>query len=383
MTARNTRTPSTDQPVTVARTISTWSRHGQRREHGRLPAPDGPLALAPGLATPGQVPFAEAAALVAAAWQQNAADGLLARLTADKMINALERLTAFATANGVARLADLDDALVEEWVFSRLKTSGTRRGRAHEAGKPPESGTLHFRRGFVRQFSQTCRLLGLDNRHLAADLPLPRRSDRIPVPLTDTEMQACRDNAAFSTRATLLPSVLALSCTGASTAEVAMAEVCDIRLEDRLVWVHGGNRRTFERWLPLDEWMLPILERRITRLTRTHADYGDRASLTYKGKPTAPYDRKQSAICNSLRRILYLADVTRPGVRPTSFSEWVAVSTFTATGRVEAVAARLGLVSLDRAGHLVGYDWLDSHLTPAPAGAFDPALADDFADTGA
>jgi len=28
-----------------------------------------------------------------------------------------------------------------------------------------------------------------------------------------------------------------------------------------------------------------------------------------------------------------------------------------ATGRVEAVAARLGMSSLDRAAHLVGYDW--------------------------
>lgn len=348
-----------------ANTVGTWSQHGQRREHGRLDAPDGPFMLADGLAAPGGLPLADAAALVTKDWQRQQAAGQMTELTAEKMTAAVERLTAYGTAVGAVTLADLDDDAINGWIFSNLPLK-TRRGREKQAGQPPGEGTLHYRRGLMRQFSQTLRALGLDDRHLGVDVDLPRRTDRIPVPLTEAEAVRCRDDSQYTSRQTLLPVVTALALTGESTAEVAMARICDVRLDDRLIWAHGGNRRTYERWLPLDEWMVPIIQARIDHLRRARTDQGDLASLTYNGDLDTPYDRKQSAICNSLRRVLYLADVTRPGVRPTSFSEYVAVSTMAATGRVEIVAARLGLASLDRAAFQVGYDWLDTYRHTGP-----------------
>ena len=50
-----------------------------------------------------------------------------------------------------------------------------------------------------------------------------------------------------------------------------------------------------------------------------------------------------------------------------SINEYVAARVFAETGRVEAVAARLGLARLDVAAHLVGYDWRAS-FNPDPRG---------------
>ena len=53
--------------------------------------------------------------------------------------------------------------------------------------------------------------------------------------------------------------------------------------------------------------------------------------------------------------------------RVASITEFVARRVFLKTGKVEAVAARLGLRKLDDAAHLCGYDWQTEFRQPGPA----------------
>ena len=51
-----------------------------------------------------------------------------------------------------------------------------------------------------------------------------------------------------------------------------------------------------------------------------------------------------------------------PGVKPASVPAWAGTKVFEATGRIEVVAERLGMRSLDRTAGFIGWDW-------RPAGA--------------
>ena len=60
------------------------------------------------------------------------------------------------------------------------------------------------------------------------------------------------------------------------------------------------------------------------------------------------------AICDTLARA-GLGD--EPDVRPLSVTAWAGVKMFEQTGRIDTVARRLGMRSLDRAALLIGWDW--------------------------
>ncbi len=67
-------------------------------------------------------------------------------------------------------------------------------------------------------------------------------------------------------------------------------------------------------------------------------------------------------------KIIERAGIKVNGVtRVASVTEYVARRVFLRTGRVEAVAARLGLSKLDDAAHLCGYDWRTETRLPGPA----------------
>jgi integrase/recombinase XerC len=51
---------------------------------------------------------------------------------------------------------------------------------------------------------------------------------------------------------------------------------------------------------------------------------------------------------------------SEPDVRPVSVPAWVGVQVLAETGRIDEVARRLGVRSLDRAAALIGWDWTES-----------------------
>ena len=68
-----------------------------------------------------------------------------------------------------------------------------------------------------------------------------------------------------------------------------------------------------------------------------------------------------------ITKALDRAGLKQPGhIRVAAINEYVAAKVFAQTGRVEAVAARLGMRSLDAAAHLLGLDWRAQYAPPGP-----------------
>ena len=141
----------------------------------------------------------------------------------------------------------------------------------------------------------------------------------------------------------------------------------DVDLPNRRVWAHGGGYRFRDRWITLeDDWCVAAIARRI-EVVRSDPRQLQTADpwLVYRPHPTTPTEKRQAAsIGPTLTGLLKTAGVYEPGViRVESIREWLAARVFAETGRIEDVALRLGMSSLDAAAHLVGYEWA-TDLTP-------------------
>ena len=349
----------------------TRGRAGEPRRTGRTAGPTGPFALAPGLAAPGALPIAEAAALAAAELDRQAAAGLLDKETARGGGICARHLAAYAAAHGVADLAAVDRDLAELYIHSP-HTRG-------EAGRPARAslGTKHSRRTFTRQFFKVCRALGLDDRDPAADIWLPPRQRRHVRALTDDEVQRCKDASFRTTTETRLPCALALALSGATTAEQTRVTVDDVWPEHRRVWAHGGGSRAVPRWLALDEWGAEQVARRLDWLAAhppTPQELQDvPRGLTYQPRLPAADRRRAQKVSDAILLVLRLAGLgDEPGVRPMSIQEWFAARVYEQTGSVEHVAARLGMVSLDAAADVLGLDWTGLYDVDGPPGVHRP-----------
>jgi len=64
-----------------------------------------------------------------------------------------------------------------------------------------------------------------------------------------------------------------------------------------------------------------------------------------------------SDLCSELPRASSAGLSGEPDVRPLSVAAWAVVKIFEQTSRIEDVAGRLGMRSLDRAALLIGWDW--------------------------
>lgn len=181
-----------------------------------------------------------------------------------------------------------------------------------------------------------------------------------PCPLTPEEAVRLRLAGKLSSNDTLRPAAVALAIAGASHPEIANAVVADINLAAALVRLGSGPR---EREISVDDKALTALSARIAA-QRRHWRHSrkpwdpmqvplamHRAGESYRAASVAP------TVSMNLRRALDCAGVRRPGVRPQSLREYAANAVYAKTGRVEDVAAHLGIASLDSAQRLVDWEW--------------------------
>ena len=79
--------------------------------------------------------------------------------------------------------------------------------------------------------------------------------------------------------------------------------------------------------------------------------------VVYNDKRGSDYHR-QAAACVAIRDTLRRAGLAdEPDIGPLSVVGWAGRQLFVETGRIDAVARRLGIRSLDRAATLIGWDW--------------------------
>ncbi len=290
--------------------------------------PDGTRAGA-GVA-PTDAVSAVAAALVA--------DAGLAEQSFDKIVDLLERFAAFATTGrGVTELGEVSSDLVAEFVAARTAS-----------GEEPSVSAMHLRRAAVRLLFRVARQLGLADCDPTLDMALPPRHPADFRPLTNEDVQQCRAAALHQLSATRLPAAWALAEATVRTSELAHITVEDADLERGRVWVHGGGN-TFSRWGYLSEWGRAQVARRLRALG---VEAG--ARLVYEGKGSAK--SRQASSCIAISVTLARAGLGDDlAVRPASVAAYAGRTILQDTGRIDIVAARLGMTSLDRAARFVGF----------------------------
>jgi len=271
-----------------------------------------------------------------------AAGGTLSAQSSRRVADIAHRLERFARLGIQATsLTELTSADVRAFVH------------AESASGPAGVSTMHLRRTVVRLLFRTGRALGFVEGDPTLDLDLPRKTGLRARPLDDEEVTLCRSAALHTLTSTRLAAAWALAEGTARTAELPLLTVADLDLEAGKIWIHGSNRTT-PRWGLLSDWGVVQLERHLETLPLVEPD----RRLVYRGAGSA--ESRQASACIAIGEVLARAGLgAEADVRPVSVAAWVGRRYLEETGRIDDVARRLGMRSLDRTADLVGLDWRD------------------------
>jgi integrase/recombinase XerC len=275
-----------------------------------------------------------AAAWVSASWA--------AEVEARRVVGVLQRFASFCDqAFGIVELAGVTPAVAAEFVTAPAPD-----------GAAPSVSLRHLRRLSIRLLFRVARLGGHLLGDPTLDLRLPSRSSLSTRPLADEEVLVCRGAAQWSLEDTRRAAAWALAEATSRTAELPFVTVADVDLERSRVWIHGG-RRVEPRWGYLDEWGVEHIGRRLAVVGEEPA-----APIVYAGGD--PAGAGQVAACAAIQEVLVRAGLgDEPDVRASSVAAWAGRRILAESGRIDAVARRLGLKSLDRAARIIAWEWLE------------------------
>ena len=257
-----------------------------------------------------------------------------------RMVVLIDRLVVFAEASGCPALHSFDRQAVESFVDA-----------LDAGGELPSLELRHRRRCAIRLLFRAARARGLWEGDPTLELVLPPRSPLRTRPLTGDEMALCRASAAWSLTATRRAAAVALAEATARSGEAALVIADDVDLALARVWLHGG-RNTLPRWGLLSEWGALQLGRRLEALGSSDSP------LLYRG--TGDADTAQVSACIALTDVLRRAGLAdEPDVRPASIVGWAGRQILDETGRIDEVARRLGMRSLDRTARFIDWTWTE------------------------
>jgi site-specific recombinase XerD len=268
--------------------------------------------------------------------------GALSVQSFPRVIDVISRFCSFSQqAFGVESLASTSADVAAAFVHART------------ANGDPALATMHLRRSTLRLLFRTARQLELTESDPTLDLFLPARSATRTRPLSDEEVALCRAASLDTLTSTRLSAAWALAEASARSAELGHICVGDLDLSRCRVRLHGSSR-TVERWVPISGWGLSQLERRMRDIG------GDaRRPVVYSGSRSSDYHRQASS-CVAIGDVLTRAGLAgEPDIRPSSAAAWAGQQLLAQTGRIDVVASRLGIRSLDRAARLISWDWQD------------------------
>ncbi len=278
------------------------------------------------------------------------AAGALSELTALRTGEILMRLSWFlrASAGSVVDLGQVRSTVIQQFVDAPYSTSSGLR--------KPGAATRNGRRTAVRLLFRWLRRNGLIERDPSLELTAPARPDRVPRPLTDSEVDGCRSAASTCGDGARAAAIWALAEATARSTEIAWVLRRDV--VDGTVRLAGGTKVDGREAL-LGAWGRAQVERWLRELGPTNE-----AELLFGGRYSSLGSR-YSAVSATLSGILRRAGVSSPEVRPLSVAGWAGRRIWLETGRIELAAAALGMHSLDRAARLVGWDWRVSRTEAA------------------
>lgn len=268
------------------------------------------------------------------------AEGAVSEQSFERLVELMGRFAGFVSAgHGVVQLGSTTRAMVDEFVDAPTST-----------GTAPSATVRHLRRCAVRLLFRTARQLSLVEGDPTLDLELPARKPATARPLTDAEVERCRAASLYLFEATRLPAAWALAEAGIRSGELAWITVADVDLELGFVQT-PGCRSALARTVPLTAWGAIQVGRRLRALPA-----GPARPLVYEGDGSDKSKQASSciAVTDSMTRAGLGYD---PAVRPVSATAWAGRKVFEETGRIDQVAARLGMRSLDRTARLIGLNY--------------------------
>lgn len=329
--------------------------------NGRILRPDDAFILRSNIPMPGAYPFTSAADEVVAEWKRQAAAGNVTEGTVATHTNVLNTLIKYVAARGAEMVCDVTNEILVEWLYAPNAYTG----KAIAATVPTA------RRAVASSFYYTCFRLGITDVNMAATLPTQQNTERYVHPFTKDQIDQLKEASQFAHRETKSPSALALALLGCAPGEVGSIKCSDIHLIDNMVRAHGGGGRYTDRWLPIDDpWCFDQIAHRIKHLAEKYPKDWQSRYVAYEPREGKDDDfaRRSAASSTNLATIIQKAGLKNDGVsRVASINEYVAARVFAKTGRVEAVAARLGISKLDDAAKVVGYEWRADFELPAPS----------------
>lgn len=323
----------------------------QRHHRGRLEQPNGHFVLRNDITQPGDYPLVDAIEDVRVDWERQAAAGTVAETTVATHMRVLRMLAKYAVANQVVKVNDLSSSIISSWINAPHARTN----------KPLSEETRRNRSTVAAQFFATCIRLGIvENTPMTAVVRAKKQTRHIR-PFTQKEIDQLKGAARQGHRAGKSTSTVALYLLGAAPGEVGSITCQDIDLLNKCVRAHGGGERYRERYLPIDDdWAFDQLAARLKWLAQHHPEDWKERYVAYSPTPGSEpsFEHRCAAVSNTITAAMKRAQVHIKGeTRAASISEYVAVRIFEETGRLEAVAARLGIRRLDDAAVTVGYDW--------------------------
>lgn len=340
--------------------MSSFRSRGPK--NGRFLRPDDTFVLRADIPSPGEYPLTEAAREVQAEWNHQSESGVVTTGTVTTHSNVLNVLVKFAVAHGARAVRDVTNEILVDWLYAPNAYSGDK-----VAASTPKA-----RRAVASTFYYTCFRLGITDMNMAANLPTQGNTERYIHPFPLDEIDLLKEASQFAHRETKSPCALSLALLGCAPGEVGSIRAEDVLLADMMVRAHGGGDRYADRWLPIDDpWCFEQLAARIKYLAQKYPNDWQTRYVAYDPRPGKDDDfaRRSAAASTTLATVIRKAGLKRDGVsRVASINEYVAARVFAQTGRIEAVAARLGISKLDDAAKVVGYDWRDAYSLEAPNG---------------
>jgi hypothetical protein len=264
----------------------------------------------------------------------------LTALSAKRFAEIVGRFELFAKRGfDIDTLDDISTEHVELFINAKGRTG------------PPSVATRHMRRTSIRILFRIARTeFGFEG-DPTIDVALPSKTGLAARPLTHEEVALGRSFSLHTQTSTRYSAAWALGEATAITAELPHIVVADLDLGNSngpRVWIHGSNKRD-ARWGYLDDWCALQLQRRVSSLRNT-----DR--LIFSGRN--PDDGGQQSCCASISDTFVRAGlITEPDVRPASLVAWAGTVIFEETDKIEEVARRLGMRSLDAAARFINFGW--------------------------
>ena len=166
------------------------------------------------------------------------------------------RFGEFAARSRITALANVHPTLATAFVRARTSMESQ-----------PGTATMHNRRTSLRLLFRTARRLGLAGGDPTLDLVLPPRAVGAYRPLTDDEVELCRDAALWWMSSQRFAAVWALAEATARGGELGAVRVRDVDLDRQRVWL-SGSKLVEPRNVTLTNWGCDALQRRLATLER-------------------------------------------------------------------------------------------------------------------